>query len=56
VNKNALLANLNFNHDIIEEKIEISISDDIVTDGFSKDGLYDMIKRIVAFYEFMAIL
>jgi len=56
VNKNALLANLNFNHDIIEEKIEIRINDDIVTDGLSKGRLYDMIKRIVAFYEFMGIV
>jgi hypothetical protein len=35
------------------EKIAISISDDIVTDGLTNDRLYDITKRILALNEFI---
>jgi hypothetical protein len=53
MNKNALLANLIFKYDITKDKIEVNISDDIVTDGLIKDRLYNITKHIAAFYEFM---
>lgn len=53
MNKNALLANLYLKHEIRKEEVAISISDDIVTDGLTKDRLYDTTKRILAFNEFM---
>ncbi len=39
--------------EIGRENVEFHISDDIYEDGLSKDRLYDTIKRILAFYEFM---
>lgn len=52
--KNALLANLDFQLDISEEKIEINISDNILPDGITKDRIFDIIKKISSFYEFIA--
>lgn len=53
MNKNALLTNLIFEYDIMKDKIEVAISDEIVTDGLTKDRLYNITKHIAAFYKFV---
>ena len=51
--RNALLTNLDFFMTISTDQIQTHISDDMYDDGLSKDRIYDIIKRILAFYEFM---
>jgi hypothetical protein len=51
--RNALLANLDFFMTITADQVQTHISDDMYDDGLSKDRIYDIIKRISAFYEFM---
>ena len=51
--RNALLTNLDFFMTISADQIQTHISDDMYEDGLSKDRIYDIIKRILAFYEFM---
>jgi hypothetical protein len=54
--KNSLLANLDFNMNVSLDKIELKVSDDLYEDGLSKDRLWDIVKRILGFYEFMNYL
>ena len=49
----ALLANLDFFMTNAVDHVDFNISDDMYDDGLSKDRIYDIIKRILAFYEFM---
>jgi len=49
----SLLTNIDFSMNIAADQVKFHITDDMYEDGLSKDRIYDIIKRILAFYEFM---